>query len=1366
MNTNPTSASISGLLPKLKDADADYRFMSLNDLYTILTNTSPVILQQDYNTCARLVDGVVHTLDDQNGEVQNLAIKCLGPLVVKIHSSILPPLIEKLTHLTTERSVDRSVPTTALRTVISNLPRPTPGAIPSKAIEDAYAAISKVLIPRLVGYLVIPNGLKNLPDPPQGMLEFDLDRMMDPDALDIAIEVARCFGPMLKEEETNALQSVISHALDDHRSSSVVNKKAIVALSVLASYFSDDILSAFISKLIESFRDVHLINEKRRLLMSLTGAMVRSIPQKFGPYLMTLTPFILSALSEEELAEQAEKTAEGGGNDPEADEVREAALVALESFLASCSTEMRFYTTEIIHAALLFLKYDPNVAQDESDQEVDDTQTGEDGEDDDFEIDEEFEGDGDLDDDTDLSWKVRRCATKVIYTLISTRASGDLLENGTLYDKVAPALLERFKEREENVRLEILATMGCLIRKTGEGKVNRDLNAVDDSRPTPVGPAQSRKRRRGGSDSNPFEMQAPLSSSTDVSPIGNSIPSSGPRASLAKMSQAIVESLTQLLEMKSPPTRQASLALLKELLAVQHGVLSDSLDQITGHIADAIRSSSAPNAGVTVSFSTAGTGSASGSSLRMEALSLAAAIADTHQSNHLKSFLEKLEPEVELALKDKYYKVSSEAIHVLEQFVKALTPPRFQVQDQFYQKHLLERLQNVIVARTMAAEGDGEVRQLAMHALGTFLARTSGPHSVKYLSHSKRYAALDLLADKIKNETTRMAAIRAIGEVASHSTVKSDFETSWVQKVSLELGAQLRKADRSVRAVSLATLRNLVVNPAAHVHLKPEAARGLTECILPLVTVNDLHLLGPALVVLANLIKADDREEVDPEMVQAICSLTMVQLGGAVLDALLSLVKAIGEQGAGKPLMQMLLQDVGIHGDVNVVGKVMGTLLVAGGSNVGVRLVDFTVELQNAQDDKRKCLALAVLGEAGLRLGDASPIAANVFMAHFNSEGDQVPLAAAVALGRAGTGKAKKYMPAILQAMNPEGSPRYLLLHSIKEILQHASETSTDISSFSSQLWNRLLEVSQSEDNRAVGAECIGRLTIIDPKSYLSPLQSYLKDENPSVRGMVIQAIRFALGDSDDSWDNLLQPVIIDMLTTMLHDSDLENARLALTTLIAATHNKPYLILPHLGKLLPPVMRATVIKPHLIREVQMGPFKHKVDDGLESRKSAYETLYALMETAFSRLNTAEVFDRVIAGLDDEHDIRMLCNVMLTKLIVLEPDETQRRLDRIVPQFRAILSFVPKENAVKQELEKAEEASKGVLRVSLKLNELVATTAATTCGSSVMSAIPSPVAADGPQGQNAAIWRNYWEFVKRDNYAQLKSVQEEMMIKDD
>jgi cullin-associated NEDD8-dissociated protein 1 len=37
------------------------------------------------------------------------------------------------------------------------------------------------------------------------------------------------------------------------------------------------------------------------------------------------------------------------------------------------------------------------------------------------------------------------------------------------------------------------------------------------------------------------------------------------------------------------------------------------------------------------------------------------------------------------------------------------------------------------------------------------------------------------------------------------------------------------------------------------------------------------------------------------------------------------------------------------------------------------------------------------------------------------------------------------------------------------------------------------------------------------------------------------------------------------------------------------------------------VLAETVIRPELVREVAMGPFKHKVDDGLDVRKVRFRT---------------------------------------------------------------------------------------------------------------------------------------------------------------
>lgn len=99
-----------------------------------------------------------------------------------------------------------------------------------------------------------------------------------------------------------------------------------------------------------------------------------------------------------------------------------------------------------------------------------------------------------------------------------------------------------------------------------------------------------------------------------------------------------------------------------------------------------------------------------------------------------------------------------------------------------------------------------------------------------------------------------------------------------------------------------------------------------------------------------------------------------------------------------------------------------------------------------------------------------------------------------------------------------------------------------------------------------------------------------------------MQALRYTFADSDEKFDVVLQSYLITMLETMLQDQDMDIRRLGLTTFTSAAHNKTELVLGHLNKLMPLVLQESVVKPELIREVMMGPFKIMVDDGLELRK--------------------------------------------------------------------------------------------------------------------------------------------------------------------
>ena len=128
---------------------------------------------------------------------------------------------------------------------------------------------------------------------------------------------------------------------------------------------------------------------------------------------------------------------------------------------------------------------------------------------------------------------------------------------------------------------------------------------------------------------------------------------------------------------------------------------------------------------------------------------------------------------------------------------------------------------------------------------------------------------------------------------------------------------------------------------------------------------------------------------------------------------------------------------------------------------------DFLKELETQNDESKRCLALSVLGEAGLRMGANCPLQPESFTRYFDDSSEKVQLAAAVALGRSGAGNVKLYLPKVLDALTQ--GKQYLLLHSIKELLQH-SNAEDDIKPYTDKLWQTVISFGQAENNKVLGA--------------------------------------------------------------------------------------------------------------------------------------------------------------------------------------------------------------------------------------------------------------------------------------------------------
>jgi cullin-associated NEDD8-dissociated protein 1 len=110
---------LSNLLEKMTSADKDYRFMATNDLMSELQKEN-IILDEDSEK--KVVKMLLKLLEDKNGEVQNLAVKCMGPLVGKVKDPQVENIVESLcSNMLAEKEQLRDISSIGLKTVLAEI---------------------------------------------------------------------------------------------------------------------------------------------------------------------------------------------------------------------------------------------------------------------------------------------------------------------------------------------------------------------------------------------------------------------------------------------------------------------------------------------------------------------------------------------------------------------------------------------------------------------------------------------------------------------------------------------------------------------------------------------------------------------------------------------------------------------------------------------------------------------------------------------------------------------------------------------------------------------------------------------------------------------------------------------------------------------------------------------------------------------------------------------------------------------------------------------------------------------------------------------------------------------------------------------
>ncbi|CAM9727695.1 unnamed protein product [Chrysoparadoxa australica] len=1219
-----STATLNQLLEKTSDFDKDERYMATTDLNTELQKD----LKLDAAMERRICTAVLKQLDDKSNDVQ-ASVKCLGTLIKKVQEAQLGEICDKLCSLILQGKAElRDIYSIGLKTLISDVP------------DEMGRAVSMKLSAKLLG------GIQQ---------EKAQDTKLE--CLDNLTDLLRRFGRAVEADHEHIMTAVLAQL---NNVKAVVRKRATACLGALAVVLSDQLLNTATEHLLEQIEHSKKPELVRTHIQAI-GAISRTVGYRLGRHLDSVVPQFLAFCSDAEADDESQHT-------EAANELREICFQGFESFVARCPREVTPHLDDITVAALKFIKYDPNYSYGDSDGENDEEMN--DFDDEDF-SDDDFGGGSD---DDDISWKARRSAVKLLSAIITHRP--EMLES--LYETCADEIIGRFKEREENVRIDVIACFGellhvrltsellALVTLTGGARKGDTSKALGH----PMSPAKE------GSSRN--EAAAKL---------------------LAVKLPGVIKASEKQLRGKSIKTAATIFQMLRTLCHVLPGSLQPYIPSLLDHVHKYVQDK---NQG-----------------LKLEALLFLRLAMETHEPTTFHPQMPKTLGLVTAAVQEEWYKIIAEALRVESCIIKIMRPrdpSTGKFSGNFDYRPFVKPLYEAAMPRLSATDIDQEIKECAIDAMGN-LVTIMGDDLGNELP-----TVLSLLMDRLKNEITRMPTLRVM---ALLSTSPLDLDLSSILPgATNELALFLRQQSRPLKQTTLETLVALV---PSIVRLRDTQ---LLELVLkeaaPLISDADLHLAHLALHLTCKILAATPgccKMVQNDTLPKAMALSVSPVLHGLALKSLLDLLPLLlltrhssysTPSGLGfAELMEMCksttegMQQPKIA--IANVAKCMAALCVASNdANRTATLTQLVADMKSKTvPDTKKHLAMLVVGELGRQrdLGKMKGLK-KILLDGFDSGDEETKTAAAYALGHVAVGSMETFLPVILESMN-DSKHQYLLLSALKEVITcHAACTGRDFASYSSQILPQLLCSSHCESSeegvRNMVAECLGTLCTMQPTEIVPALRNLgTEGDNAWSKWTAATALRYCMAARAPV--EQLRPHMA-AFVTMLENEDLDVRKAGLIMVNATIHHQLSLISDLLPEVIIPNLYAT-IELKMERVVDLGPFKHKVDDGEPLRKAALSCLDTILETS-SPLLDATLLPHLAHALGDaKPDVQMQSHQLLAKICESNAGAVLSSLEILIPPLSKTVQKQVKDTQVGTEVERANDLIRSALRCVVAVGKI-------------------------------------------------------------
>ena len=152
---------------------------------------------------------------------------------------------------------------------------------------------------------------------------------------------------------------------------------------------------------------------------------------------------------------------------------------------------------------------------------------------------------------------------------------------------------------------------------------------------------------------------------------------------------------------------------------------------------------------------------------------------------------------------DSFYKVTSEAMIALQALVKVVKSADGSFSEHPHSQRIAETIYPVVLKRLKATDIDQEVKENAISTMAALLAYLGG-----YLQ-DQLPICIPIFLERLKNEITRLTAVKALNLMASSKVVNLDLRGVLPEAVPV-LSSFLRKNQRALKLATLALLDTIV----------------------------------------------------------------------------------------------------------------------------------------------------------------------------------------------------------------------------------------------------------------------------------------------------------------------------------------------------------------------------------------------------------------------------------------------------------------------------------------------------------------------------------------------------------------------------